>query len=281
VLAQDVLNLFRELANDPSNKGRWSDTVLLSYLSEAAQEATRDTGFPQNRYVFSTVAGQQEYQLQFECLRYDRVYVAGQLIVPTSINTLEGRQIQMFDQGRQSGVVPQQPSSGSGGPPGSVNGQLVPAWVDQSPEAYPFTGTGYGFPAPDAAPWTIGQRPRYYTRSLGAVIGLVPAPLAIYTVTIDGLFVPPQITSTTQTLTYPAQFKRLLAWKMLELASYSDNGDRAQQQNQNAAAMYEKIMAKIRRDLSAQDAQQEGPKVLTYRSFYTKGNNRGNSDRYY
>jgi len=274
--AQDVINLTRQLLNDPINTGRWSDAALLTFVDSANQDLGRDVRYPEGRLTGATLPNQQEYSLPFQIIKYYRVYLAGQLIVPTSIDTLEGRQIGLFDQGLNAGnpygtLPPSQPT-GSGGPPGT-QGTYTPAWNVQQPESYPVANV-WGLPAPDAQPWTVGQRPRYYTRSSGTVIGIVPAPLAAVDLVIEGMFVPMQVTTTTQVLPYAWNYIRALAWKTCEYAYFSDNSDRSTQQYMYAAQCYEREMRKLRSDLRQADRQNRGPKLLTYRSFYQLGNNR-------
>jgi hypothetical protein len=137
---------------------------------------------------------------------------------------------------------------------------------------YPVSNV-WGLPAPDAQPWNVNQRPRYYTRGL-AVIGLVPAPLTVVQVCIDGLFVQPAVTTDSSPINFPHNFIRAAAWSVVAQCAYADNNDRAAEQRQYAASRYEYEMKKLRIDLKRGDRQKRMPKLLTYRSFYQKGNNR-------
>src|SRR5271166_6927847 len=98
MIGGDCVTRARQMLNDPSPTGRWSDSNLLGYLSESQQVLIRDVELPEGRIIITTVANQQEYSTP-ELIKVYRVYMNGQLLVPADLQTLEGHQIQMYDQG--------------------------------------------------------------------------------------------------------------------------------------------------------------------------------------
>lgn len=265
---RDVVSLARLFLNDPASAGRWSDASLISFTNEAGQEIIRDVEFPVSRIVFQTVANQQEYQTP-ELIYVKTVYLAGQIIVPTELSAIEGHQTQEYDQG--FGTMPGMQTPGSGGPPGT-EGMYTPAWNIQTPTAYPVANTDV-IPAPDAAPWSNTQRPRWYYRS--GYMGFIPAPAAAYTACIDALVVPPTLAALNDPLPFPSQFKRAMAWKVCEYAKFSNDTQADAEGRTYAAQQYERSMRKLRTDAKRYDGDQPRmPKMLTYRRFYYIGNNR-------
>jgi hypothetical protein len=244
---------------------------MLELLDEANQMVVRDLEFPMSRLVTVTVPNIQEYALP-EIIFIKRVYVAGQLIVPTTKQVLEGHQDESYDQGLGNAVpTPTAPIAGGGGPPGNT-GMYSPAWTDQAPASYPVTNV-WGSPAPDAQSWFMGQRPRYYLE--GGVIGLVPSPLAEYALCIDCLRVPDQIVDLNQNLVLPSNFRLALAWQMVALARFADDNDRSTAAAQAAEQKYDAEIRKLRMDQKRRDGDQPRmPKFFTMRSKYQIGNNR-------
>lgn len=268
---QDVVTLSRSLLNDPASTGRWSDATLINFYNVASQEVIRDVEFPESRITGVTVANQQEYPTP-ELIAVYRVYVAGQLLVPTTLQVLEGHQSMDYDQHALSGfpgTATQTP--GSGGPPGTT-GPYSPSWNVTPPVAYPFANS-WGAPVPDAQIWAPGQRPRYYFR--GGSIGLVPAPAGVYDIVIECLRVPSQSLNLTDASIFPSNFKQALAWKVCELAKFSDDGDRASESRNYATQRYEACVRKLRADRKRYDGDApRGPKMFTYRRSYQKGVNK-------
>lgn len=264
-----IVTQARRLLNDPSAQGRWSDASLISFTDEAQQLLTRDVEFPQSRLTAPTIVNQQEYATP-DLLNVYRVYLAGQLLVPTTKQILEGHQTQEYDQGLDSGIMqPGIQTPGSGGPPGT-QGSFTPAWNIQSPEAYP-VANAWGSPAPDAQPWFTGQRPRYYFD--GGVIGFVPAPSSIVTMCIDCLRVPDPLANLIDITIFPYNFRTAMVWKVVEFAKFADNDQTASEQRMYASQMYEKEMRKLRTTYKfyAGDAPRM-PKMFTNRTLYQKGN---------
>ena len=90
-------NLFRVLAAEPDSAGRWSDLNIATLVNAGCRAIALELNFPESQQTFASTAGIQEYTMA-ENLKILRVYVAGQLIVPTDIPSLEGDQLQYFDQ---------------------------------------------------------------------------------------------------------------------------------------------------------------------------------------
>ena len=162
-----IITPARALLNDKTG-GRWSDDTLMSFLTMTARELMRDVKWPPARLTTWTIPGNQEYQIPDELIRVYSVYLQGQLCTETTIQTLEGHQIQRYDQHGFGSA----PLTGGGGPPGNA-GNYVPQWTVQPPMSYPVANQ-WGYPRPDAEGWSMGQPPRYYLR--GGYIGFVPIP---------------------------------------------------------------------------------------------------------
>src|ERR1700722_7507935 len=110
----EIVNQARSLLNDVTG-GRWSNQTLMNFLTMTERELMRDVKWPPARLVTSTVPGQQEYVLPDSIIRIYSVYIKGQLFTEARLDTLEGHQIQQYD---QRGFGTQAP--GSGGPSGNA-----------------------------------------------------------------------------------------------------------------------------------------------------------------
>ena len=279
-LASDALLLLRQSLSDLDNtaSGRWQDATLLNWLDRSNKRLVGEVLFPDSRIYFSTVAGQQLYEMPL-MLKTERVYVAGQLAVPTDQPTLNAEQIWGWDQSSDGST-----SAGPGGDaaPGTV-GPNAPLWATQEPLSYPVnpndseTYIGYGSiqggwctPAPDAQPWYLGSRPRYYWR--GGWLGLVPPPSnSDPTVTVcgDGIRQPDTITTTGQQLSTPDNFLEAIVWGACVWCFFSNDGNRAAQQAQIAEANY----TREKRRLIAwrwgyEGTKRDGPKPAVLRNRY-------------
>jgi hypothetical protein len=121
--------------------------------------------------------------------------------------------------------------------------------------------------------WAAGQRPRWYFK--GGSLGIIPAPAGVYTLVIYCLTVPPDAANLTDATLFPNNFRQALAWKICELAKFSDDGDRAAEQRTYAAGKYESEMRKLRANRKQYDGDQPRmPKLNTYRRGRQIGNNR-------
>lgn len=268
---QNCTALARILLDDPSSNGRWSDAAMIGFYNEAQQNILRDVEFPPSYLTTQTVTNQQEYSTP-ELVKVYTVYLAGQILVPTTLAAVEGHQTQDYDQGLDSGIPqPATQTPGSGGPAGTQGG-YTPAWNVTPPSVYPVANS-WGGPSPDAQMWAAGQRPRWYYR--GGSLGIIPAPAGVYTLVIYALQVPPDAANLTDASPFPNNFRQAIAWKMCELAKFSDDGDRAAEGRTYAAQKYEFEMRKLRTNRKQYDGDQPRmPKPRTYRRGRQIGNNR-------
>lgn len=264
----DVLLLLRQVLSDLNSSGRWTDSTLLNFIDRANKRVVRDVLFPESRLSAPTAlaAGSQfyfqEYQIP-QLILINRVYLAGQLCVPTDINTLEGHQIGLYQQNPTASA----PTVGSGGAPGT-SGPYAPEWSTTTAQTYPVANSG-GYPAPDAQPFFAGQRPRYYLR--GGYIGFVPPPANTATITIDCIRVPSTITAVGQALTSPDMFMDAIAWGAATYAQFADDQERNAAMRKVAEETYQARKSDLMkfRKTYVGDAN-EGPKPRTYRSSWKR-----------
>lgn len=236
---------------------------MLDWTWRIVNELTREILWPEARVTFSTAPYQQEYTGLPEFFRTYRCYFGGQLIPITTINLLEGHQIQLYDSSGMTGP----PVAQGGGPAGNL-GVASPLWTLQVAANYPVPGLAT-FPAPDAGPWFNGSQPRAYYRT--GVLGIVPMPLNVVTVCLEGVLGVPQITSDATVLLIPESWLECAAegvrWKALS----SDRDQPSSVEADKAMTRYEKLKKDhilVKRRYSG-DAPR-GPKVLTGRSFYSR-----------
>lgn len=269
---QDVTSFIRNLGSEPTT-GQWkTDLQYAQFVDRAQKIIVRKLLWPESRFYFTSQATVQEYQLQ-EVLRILRVYVAGQPVVRTDIPTLEGQQWSFNDQTGTSGgpggaVVP-------GAAPVLVTNAYTPQWTSQAPATYP-VASSLGYPSPSAQPWMAGMRPRYYAR--GGNLGLVPAPISAYTVVCDVVAQPVTVSQPTDTLVLPDIALDAVAWKAIELAEFSDPDPQAADKRNYALTQFNEAMKDVKKWRREYDGMgPRGPRPLTQRSFYRKGNNRVSS----
>jgi len=243
-------NLFRVLSAEPDSTGRWSDANIATLVNSGTRAVALELNFPESTQSFTSQAGIQEYTMA-ENLKILRVYVAGQLIVPTDIPSLEGDQLQFYDQ------------TGTGN---------APQWLTQPNTSYPVTNTPTGYPVTGTLPFYPGMRPMFYIR--GGNIGFVPQPAGAYVVKLDLIPVPPVLVNLTDLSIFPSIADETIVWKALELAYFSDsNIDKAQYALNN----FEQGMKKLR--AWTNDYKHQAPHTpmpITYRTYYQ---NTGADDR--
>ncbi len=240
--------------------------------------------FPPGRCQIYTAPNQQEYQIQGVLIRPDSVYLDGQLIVPVdSIATLEGQQIGFYDQGyRQSNPPPAaatEPYTTGSGLPASTLGPFAPSWGTLTPQGYPISVYG-SWPAPSAEPSfprPLGQRARFYTR--GGYIGITPAPAngppvdpngnPIPNFVVDGIFLPPNVTSIKSPMIFPDNFDQALAWANVLFGKFSDDTDKTSESRNFAQAMYKDSVIDCRMFVqSIKGNATQGPKVSLSRGLF-------------
>lgn len=266
--AEDLVNQFRILVSTPSgSSSRWSDTQCLLLADRSVKALVSRIRFPESRISMTATSDQQEYPLP-ELYRVKRVYLNGQIIVEVEggISTLEGRQILLDDQSAQGFPV-----TGSGAPVGA-GGAMQPQWTTQTPVSYPFLNS-WGSPAPQAQPWTPGERPRYYLR--GGSIGFVPAPgTASINISIDCVRVPTTLTDLSDNIVLPDNFQDACVWKMCDFAKFADDDDRSAQQQATAAARYEQEIRILRTWKRMYGLEDERIFQFTERKYFRYGNRR-------
>ena len=267
--ASDVLTQVRPLLGESSTAQRWSNQDLLGFIDSGQKTMVRTLLWPESRTIVTTTANIQEYDLN-EVLLVLRVYLQGQRLVETSIPTMEGDSLQLYD---QTGT-----SAGPGGlitngVPTLVTGDYTPQWTGEAAAAYP-VASSLAPPGPTGQPAYVGQRPMYYLR--GGNLGVVPLPAGSYPLVLDIIRQPDTVNNTSQTLVLPSIAMDALAWKVCELAFFSDRTQSgAAQQMQAASQQYMKALTELKSWRQQYGGgTDEGIKMLTMRSFYTKGNNR-------
>lgn len=271
--AQDCVALLQSELGDTSY-GRFTQQTLLQWIDRANKRIVRDVLFPDSRIVVQTVQNQQLYAFP-PLIKIFAIYVAGQLVVPSDLPTIEGRQILQWQQNPNpsSTVTP-----GSDAPFGA-QGPYAPNWVVQEPLSYPVSNGWASTAAPDAQPWWIGQRPRYYWR--GGQLGLVPSPAnsTPVDIVVDCVRLPDTVTTLSQTLTTPDNFMDAIVWAACALAKFSDDGARAADQRDYAENRYSQEMRALKEWRGEfVGEQRDGPKVLTQRAL--RGDPRARRDRF-
>lgn len=218
MISGDVINDWRRLVNEP-NTNRFTVQDSIDFLNKAQRQLATEIDFPEATYTISTVSGQREYALT-EMIKILRVYIVGtdgsqQILFGTNIGILEGDITESYD--NTSGAFLGQPVQS-------------PQWLTQQPQAYPVQSPQIGGIVPTAAGYTQTSRPQYYLR--GGNIGLVPTPVAVVTIKVDYVPMPPIVTSLSDTLEFPAHFMDALVYKMAQYSRMADNSPAAVQNMQ-------------------------------------------------
>ena len=273
----DPITLARSLLNDvPHAAGtRFSDPTLLNFLGTVQEEITRDVRFPAARISAGTQPNIQEYQLPDTVIEIFSVYVNGQLVVPSDLPTIEGHQIQVYDQGSLGGTNVQ--TAGSGGPTGTA-GTFTPRWNVQPPSAYPVTNNGC-WPAPDAQTWSTGMRPRWYRR--GGYLGIIPAPnsgppvvngIPQNNLVIDCVMLPDDPLNLTDLSWFPRLYKKALAMGIVYYAKFSDDTQSTKESRNEAKQSYMEQVGKLRMWAAGfKGDAPDGPRYTSNRPFYERG----------
>ena len=236
MLASDCVTLFRNTVSDFG--ARWSDAAVLNFIDRGNKRIVGDVLFPDSKVIQSTVANKQLYQWPL-MLRTDALYVAGELIVPSRIETLEGRGLWTWDASNVNNL----PTVGSDAPAGTVGAQ-APAWTVTEPVSYPDATGTWCQPAPptpavEAQAWNDLQRPRYYWR--GGFLGISPPPAnssPVVQMQLDGVRQPDTIVADNQTLTTPDNFMECIVFAGIALAFFNDTSATGTQKQQAAEETY-------------------------------------------
>jgi hypothetical protein len=263
---------------DASASGRWQDATLYNWLDRSNKRLVGEVLFPDSRILQPSVPGVGLYQFPL-MLKTERVYVAGQLCLPSDVATLQGEQINLYDDSSDGST-----SSGpySDAPPGTL-GPGAPLWTTQEPLSYPvgpdFTSpdwttgsalTPWFTPKPDAEPWFQGSQPRYYWR--GGWLGFVP-PIANLTpgvtICLEGVRQPDTIAGPGQALVSPENFAEAIVWGAIVWAKFSDAGNLSKQLRDDADAYYIRERRRlIQWRWGYQGQQRDGPKPAVLRPRY-------------
>lgn len=263
IQASDVANEARGMLGEYFNTGQFGDGQMLDWVNRAQKQIVKKMRSPSAIQAFFTKPNVQEYPLE-EVVRIKRVYVAGSPISRTDFATLEGRQVELYDNTAQGP-----------GPAGNVqynipspgyNGGASPQWAAQAPQNYPPVNTG---PAQFASPWIPGRRPVYYVRKLG-IIGFVPVPTGVVPVQVDCIKVAPKLLSLNDYLIIPDQALMAAAWLCCYFAYFQDRGnDGAQQLRAEAMTNYREEMADLLQFVRNYDGDgPNGPQLNTGRITY-------------
>lgn len=202
--ASDIIALFRILGSERSATGFVSDSDALQLANQASIDVALRIDWPESTMTTPTAASQAEYQLM-DLVAILRVYVAGQLLYPTDIATLQGEQLEQFDQNAN-------------------DNSLRPLWVQQQAigATYPQMNDQAN-PVAGGLPYYLGQRPVFYLR--GGNLGLMPSPLGVYTLQVDYIPLPAYLTSDTSYSDMPTASKAAIVWKMISYLYQMDSND--------------------------------------------------------
>lgn len=241
MLASEVTARVRQLLADPNTSGRYTEAELLGLVSDAQRLLTRVCKWPKGVLLGTTIANQMEYTLP-EVERVDYVYIAGQPILPTTVEALQGNQIGFYDE-TATGYTPQ--------------------WISAPAEAYPVASNMGGYNAM-ALPFYPGDRPQYYRR--GGNIGFVPPPGGAYPIMVYCIPVPAAVTNDAQLLVFPSQAKEALAWRVVADEMFADGNESMMEK---AEAKYQENLKILLGSLKGIDHERpSGPMVRTYRNQY-------------
>lgn len=241
MLASEVTARIRQGLADPNTSGRYSDAELLGLVSDAQRLLTRVCKWPRGVLLGTTVAGQMEYVLP-EVERVDYVYVAGQAILPTSVQALQGNQIGFYDE---------------------TGPAFTPQWISAPASAYPIT-SGTGGYNTLGLPFYTGQRPQYYIR--GGNLGLVPPPAGAVSMMVYCVPIPAVISTAQQVLVFPSQAKEALAWRCIADEMFADQNDTLMQIAESKYQENLKILLSTLQSINHDQPSQ--PMVRTYRNMY-------------
>lgn len=249
VYTGEVITYARQEIDDTNALGRWSDNALINLLDRSSKRLMRDVMWPPTRLATQTVPNYQRYQMPV-VLDVVSIYVNGQLCSPTDQRTIQGQQIDAYDQGLYGGSSTPQPTGGDG--PSGTTGTFTPLWNIQTPEQYPVVND-WGWPRPDAQSWGFTQAPRYFWR--GGYVVLIPAPangppivngVAQNNLVIDCVMLPITLTALTQPLWYNEHFVDALAWGVIWRAKFADATQTSAEQRNFARQEYDTCVRELR-----------------------------------
>lgn len=240
----DVITYTRDLLAEYDTSGRYSDPLLTRFVYRAMDDLALELEWPESTLTQDATPGVQEYSIP-PVLKVLRVYLGGQECVPTTIPTLEGSTLELFDQ--------------------STPGTAVPRWKSEPGATYPvLKHVEQGYPVPQV-PWFSGMRPRFYFR--GGSIGFVPTPVNTVTIALDVVPYPPKPQAMTDTVVFPDLFLEALATKAAEIAKESDQQyDAATYFRQKFASYWVPKLRRWKETFVVHLPRRPSP--VTYRTFY-------------
>lgn len=266
ITAQPLINAIRLINAVPNqNQGRWGDANIISFIDMAQKHLVQELLFPETRLTGFAITNQQAYAIP-DSHRIYRVYLDGQIMVetPGGIDTLEGRQIGQYDTSGQGVSV-----TGSDAAQGGTTGQ--PQWTIMTPQVYPYLAN-LGSPSL-INPAGVGMQGRFYRRT--GAIGFVPAPANGAEITIDGVFVPPDVTQTSQTLEVPSYYQDAIIWYTTVMMKFADDTGSTQEQRNFAEQKYQEHLRKLRTTIRQYKMEDTTSIVRTDRWRYSFGRRLG------
>lgn len=196
----EIMDWARFLLNEEDNQGRFSDAQMAMAITQATRDIALEVRFPEYQLTTTTPSSPtvQEYQLP-EIINIKRVYLAGQLLTPSSIPTMEGDQILMFDQ---------------------TTPTYQPQWKIAGVATYPVAADA-GWPAPITASYYPGSRPNYYLRG-ESILGIQPPPVGGALLQVEGIAFPAPYVNRTDITIYPHHYLETLAQGAVRRCMQSD-----------------------------------------------------------
>lgn len=237
----DELNQVRFLLDEPDPTGRFSNQELTADINAARRDVSLAVRFPEIQINGFTVGGTQEYALSEDIIEVKRVYVAGQRVPKTDIATMEGEALGLYDM---------------------TSSTFTPQWQAAPLAAYP-VAADQGYPAPIPVPYFQGMRPVYYPRG-GSVVGLVPAPIGVYALRVEGIALAPDLVNLSDVDVFPRYYLDSICWKAVEYAMYADQNPTGYQWAVDQANKHMGILIDQVKNMNAPN----GTRILTYRSIF-------------
>ena len=245
MLTSDIVNYARFLLTEPNSTGRFSDSALITCVNVANSQVMLDLQWPEATLTLTTTTA-QEYALP-PLLQIERAYMNGQPLIPTTLSRLEGVSLNMYDQST------------------NVNS---PQWTIAPASTYPVQNTGSGYPTSAGnTPYSANQRPVYYLR--GGYIGVVPAPVAGQTFTLNITPIPATSTALGDTSLFPIHFLRALGAHVTMQCYEADEPLEVSTSAEAWGQRYQKEVGKLQtwKDKMLLNLD-KSPQFVTYRSYY-------------
>jgi hypothetical protein len=222
-------------------QNRWTDSDLTNLINRGRQQIAFDVQWPEITFTTSTTPLVSGYPLP-EQQKILRVYLGGQLIVPTSLPDQDGSILQIWDES------------------GTNN---APAWNVEPSSAYPQTATYAGQQA-TAQTWTPMGRAVFYLR--GGNIFFIPMPSSVATIQIDAVPIPNVLVNPGDYDIFPDNFRDAICWYAVGYALFADKDPMATQ----ALQMYETCSRKLQAWKNEMLAfRPRTPVIVTYRTLFS------------